>query len=516
MRSSGGLVVIISGFLCLFCFVALLFKIFHKIWWTPNRIQKLMASQGIRGPPYRLIHGNTKEISNMHKEARNRPLGLSHNIFAYVEPHVDSWSNIYGKNYLQWLGSRAQLVIREPELCKQILNNKDGAYLKKPPEDFAKKLLGYGLVTAEAEKWVKLRKISNHAFHGESLKTMIPDMIAGTEIMLERWRSHEGKEIEVFEEFRLFTSDVISRTAFGSSYLEGQHIFEMLMELTLLLFKNSLKIKVPGFSKFFDTSDEIESEKLEKGIRDSIIELVKKRERKATSGEEDSFGSDFLGSLLKAHHDANQNQRISVDDLVDDCKTFYFAGQETTNTLIAWTVFLLAVHTDWQEEARKEVLQLFGKQNPNPDGISKLKTMSMILNESLRLYPPAVAIPRITGREVRLGKLIVPANVQLLVSVLAPHHEPQFWGPDVHLFKPERFSGGVAKANNNNVGAFVPFGLGPRTCVGLNFATTEAKIALSMILQRYSFTLSPAYIHSPYQSLILRPKHGIQVLLQPL
>lgn len=80
----------------LFCFVALLFKTLHKIWWTPNRIQKLMASQGIKGPSYKLVHGNTKEISNMYKEAMSRPLSLSHNIFAYVQPHFHSWSNIYG------------------------------------------------------------------------------------------------------------------------------------------------------------------------------------------------------------------------------------------------------------------------------------------------------------------------------------------------------------------------------------------------------------------------------------
>ena len=112
-------------------------------------------------------------------------------------------------------------------------------------------------------------------------------------------------------------------------------------------------------------------------MRDSILEIVKKREHEAMtmSAEEESFGNDFLGLLLKAHHDVNVNQRITVDDLVDECKTFYIAGQETTNSLLAWTVFLLALHTDWQEEARKEVLQLFGKQTPNPDGISKLKTV---------------------------------------------------------------------------------------------------------------------------------------------
>ncbi|KAB2633187.1 cytochrome P450 CYP749A22-like [Pyrus ussuriensis x Pyrus communis] len=272
------------------------------------------------------------------------------------------------------------------------MSNKDKAYPKREPDTFAKKLLGDGLVTT--------------------------------------------------------TEEVISRTAFGSSYLEGQNIFEMMMKLAFLRSKNALTVRIPGISKIFKTSDEIEAEKLEKG-------------------------------------------RISVDDLVDECKTFYIAGQETTNTLLAWTVFLLALHTNWQEEARKEVIELFGKQTPNLDGITKLKTMSMIFNESLRLYPPVAGFARKVGREVRLGNVIVPANTK-------------------------RFAEGVAKATNNNIGAFVPFGIGPRSCVGLNFAINEAKIAVSMILQRYSFTLSPGYVHSPIQHVTVRPQHGVQVMLHPL
>ena len=92
--------------------------------------------------------------------------------------------------------------------------------------------------------------------------------------------------------------------------------------------------------------------------------------------KEDQFGCDFIGLLLKAHHSADERSKISVDDIIDQCRQFYFAGQETTNGLLAWTVFLLAMHPDWQEKARKEVIQIFGKQNPNPDGISKLKTVS--------------------------------------------------------------------------------------------------------------------------------------------
>ncbi|CAL8989268.1 unnamed protein product, partial [Prunus brigantina] len=143
--------------------------------------------------------------------------------------------------------SRAQLVITEPELCKEILNNKGRAYPKRELPNLSKKLLGDGLVaTTKAEKWAKLRKLATHAFHGESLKSMIPEMVASAEKMVETWKVYEGKEIEVFEEFRLFTSEVISRTAFGSSYAEGQDIFEMLRKLGFLIYKNVFKVRVPG------------------------------------------------------------------------------------------------------------------------------------------------------------------------------------------------------------------------------------------------------------------------------
>ncbi|KAB2624415.1 cytochrome P450 CYP749A22-like [Pyrus ussuriensis x Pyrus communis] len=382
-------VTIVSSFLSLLFLILLaLVKYFDKLWWTPTRIQKRMASQGIKGPSYKLIYGNGKEIISMTKETMSRPMSTSsHDISSYVLPHDHLWTNICGKSFLQWYGPQPHLTIGEPESCKAILSNKDRICRKPKPPYFVKKLLGDGVSMAEGEKWVKLRKLATHAFNGESLKSMIPEMITSTEVMLERWKNHEGEEIEVNKEFKLLTSEVISRTAFGSSYLEGKNIFEMLTELTLL-FKNTYTFRLPG--------------------------------------------------------------------------------------------------------------------------------ISMIVNESLRLYPPVIHLVRETEKEVRLGELNVPANVQLRVPNLAFHHEPEFWGQDAQLFKPERFSEGVAKATNNNMVAFIPFGMGPRTCVGMNFAIIEAKIALSMILQRYSFTLSPGYVHSPINSLTVSPQHGVQVILHSL
>ncbi|KDP35171.1 hypothetical protein JCGZ_10705 [Jatropha curcas] len=478
----------------------------------------MMRSQGIKGPSYKLFYGNIKEIIHMTKRASSNSMELSHQVFPTVLPHFQSWMNLYGKNFLWWEGPRAHLVFSEPELIKEIFNNKDGAFYKPQPDNgYLQKLLGDGLaMTRVSEKWLKLRKLSNHAFHAESLKSMISAMVTSVEMMLERWGHHEGNEIDVFKEFLVLGSEIICRSAFGSSYSEGQRTFDKIIQLILIIDRNKYRIKIPGIRYLMKTRDDVESDNIQNGIRNSIMNMIKKREEAAMFSQSNDYGSDFLGLLLKAHHDSDMTKRLAVEEIIDECKSFYHAGQGTTATLLSWIVFLLAVHTDWQAKARKEVIELFGQKNPSPDSLSRMKIVSMIINEALRLYSPVVTLPREVRRQVRLGNLFLPANIIIEIPVIALHHDPEIWGEDVYLFKPERFAEGLAKATNNNVNAYLPFSLGPRSCVGYNFANTETKIALSMILQRYRFTLSPTYVHSPVQILAMCPQHGMQIVLHPV
>lgn len=500
---------------CVLIFSSLI--ILYKLWWTPLHLQSLMHSQGIRGPSYRFLHGNTKEIIKMKQQITNQtPMDLSHHIFPRIQPHLYSWMKLYGNNFLIWIGTQPEIVVTEPELIKEILSNREGKYPKRKVKGYFKKLFGDGLVVAEGEKWLRHRKLANHAFHGECLKDMVPAMVDCVQAMMEKWGNHQGQEIEVCSEFRLLTSEVISRTAFGSSYLEGRKIFDKVSRLTVLISKNMLKIRFFGFEKFIRTQDDKEAEEMERLLRDSIMEIVKRREDEVRTGRSDSFGTDFLGSLLKAHHEMDPKNQISAVDIIDECKTFYFSGQETTYSLLSWSMLLLSIHTDWQHKARKEVHQLFGEENPNSEGLARLKNMNMILYETLRLYSPNTLITRRIGSRVKLGKYEFPENVSVVIPPLALHHNPDIWGQDAHLFKPERFEDGLAKATNGNATAFLGFGFGPRACVGLNFAMNEAKIALSIILQRYSFTLSSGYVHSPFVVLTAQPQHGVQILLQPL
>ncbi|CAN1152326.1 Cytochrome P450 CYP749A22 [Linum perenne] len=354
-----------------------------------------MASQGIKGPRYRFLLGNTKEINDMITEAVNNPMEISHQMLPRIMPHVHSWTQIYGMNFLNWYGTRPQLVVTDPELVKEVLINREGTYPKKFIQSYAEKFLG------------------------------------SVEAMLQRWGLMEDvKEIDVFPEFKILSSEVISRTAFGSSYEEGRNVFGMLMKLGIIVNRNNFKVGIPGIKKLWRSSDDIESDKLQKDIKEGIIKLIRKRED-GTSGS--------------------------------------------------------------------------GKSHMQ---------MAMIVNESLRLYPPAFNLTREVARETKLGKFILPAKMALSLPILAVHNNPILWGEDCHLFKPERFADGVAKATKYD--AFLPSGFGPRTCVGMNFAAAETKIALSMLLQRYKLALSPSYVHAPVHMLTICPKHGLPILLQPL
>lgn len=125
------------------------------------------------------------------------------------------------------------------------------------------------------------------------------------------------------------------------------------------------------------SNDDRESEKIEKGIQDCIMKIVSERSKRRSANKESSCRPDFLGKLLEMYEDPDKNKRIYVEDIVDECKTFYFAGHETTTSLLTWTILLLAVDEEWQEKARKEVMELVGEQNPAADSIARLKIVSL-------------------------------------------------------------------------------------------------------------------------------------------
>ncbi|URD94383.1 Secologanin synthase [Musa troglodytarum] len=247
--------------------------------------------------------------------------------------------------------------------------------------------------------------------------------------------------------------------------------------------------------------------------------IIRKREEAIKRGDA-SNNDDLLGLLMESnikhlHEGGNKNAGLTIDEVVEECKLFYFAGQETTAVLLTWTMVVLSMHPEWQARAREEVLQVLGKDKPEFDALSHLKTVTMILYEVLRLYPPLVLIQRRTHETVEIGSIAYPPGTLLALPIIFIHHDPALWGEDASEFKPERFAEGIAKTSRDQL-AFLPFGGGPRVCLGQNFALLEAKMGLCMLLQRFWFELSPSYAHAPRTVITLQPQHGAPLRLHRL
>ncbi|GLJ51762.1 hypothetical protein SUGI_1099980 [Cryptomeria japonica] len=381
--------------LAAFCagLVCFLLKIATTIWWKPLQMKKFFEAQGISGPPYRLFYGNSTDITRMADEQKSKPMALSHDILPRVLPHLHQWSKSYGQDFIYWFGPNAMLVVPHPELIKEILSTKFGNYPKPPANPLGRQLLGKGLAGLKGEKWAQHRKIINPAFHMDRLKGMIPTIVRSGANMLDGWSKlilSGASEIDVQKEFNDLTADVISRTAFGSSFTEGKHIFEMQNKQMILVVDSFRSVYIPGF-RFLPTAKNRQRWNVEKEIRRSLRKIIDGRERTAITEKSGRYGADLLGLMMseskeQGRGNAKSNGSLSTEEIIDECKTFYFAGHETTSVLLTWAIILLGIHQDWQEQGRREVLQVCGKNNyPDAECLNRLKIVRAILYKLMTL-----------------------------------------------------------------------------------------------------------------------------------
>ncbi|GAV60863.1 p450 domain-containing protein [Cephalotus follicularis] len=495
-------------------------RVLDWLWLRPKQVEKCLREQGLCGNPYRLLYGDLKDYAKMMEEAMLRPINFSDDVAQRTMPFIHQAIKHNGKNSFMWHGPRARVIIMEPENIKDIFTKISDFH--KPNANPQGKLLAAGVINLEGEKWEKRRKIINPAFHQEKLKHMLPAFYQSCGEMISKWEmlaSESGcSELDVWPYLMTLTSDAISRTAFGSSYEEGRRIFQLLRELAQRLMKVLGSVYVPGW-RFLPTKTNKKLKEIDKEIRASLTGIINKRVKAMKAGE--AANDDLLGMLLESNYKEihengnNKSAGMSIKDIIEECKLFYFAGQETTSSLLVWTMVLLSKHPNWQLRAREEVLQVFGNKKPDYNGLNHLKTVTMILYEVLRLYSPVGMMGRTIHKETKIGKLTLPAGVMLAVPVILVHNDPELWGDDALEFNPERFAEGVSKATKSQV-SFFPFGWGPRICIGQNFALLEAKMAVAMILQNFSFELSPSYVHSPRSVITLQPQHGAPLILHKL
>ncbi|XP_059068674.1 cytochrome P450 734A1-like [Cryptomeria japonica] len=496
--------------LAAFCagLVWFLLKIATTIWRKPLQVKKFSEAQGISGPPYRLFSGNSTDITRMTDEQNSKPMALSHDILPRVLPHLHQWSKSYGQDFIFWFGPNVRLVVPHPEIIKEILSTKFGNYPKPPTDPLARQLLGKGLVDLKGEKWAQHRKIINPAFHMDRLKGIIPTIVRSGANMLDGWSKLillGASEIDVQKEFNDLTANVISRTAFGSSFTEGKHIFEMQTKQMILAVDSFRSVYIPGF-RFLPTTKSRQRWNVEKEIRRSLRQIIDARERTAITEKSGRYGDDLLGFMMSESKEQRRvnvksNGSLSTEEIIDECKTFYFAGHESTSVLLTWS--LIYVTRNEKPETKPF----------NGNGFKwKLALRNGRLQGETRFtHRNAKRCCSVAFLPMKLGRLSIPAGTQLEIPILAIHHDPALWGNDANDFNSGRFNEGIAKAAKHPM-AFMPFGAGPTICVGQNFAALETKSVLAMILQKFSFVTSPSYTHAPLLLPNLKPQYGAQLI----
>jgi PHYB activation tagged suppressor 1 len=301
-------------------------------------------------------------------------------------PHVWAWASLYGKVFLSWTGSTPRLWAGDLDMAKRILSDKAGPYVKPDQGPALLALLGMGLVFTEGDDWARHRRVVHPAFAMDRLKSMTAAMAACAAEVIGDWEARVAASasgeatVEVGQWFTELTADVISHTAFGSSYRQGKEVFLAQQELQLMVFAsiNNVVVRVPGMDHV-PTKANVRRWQLERTVRGTLTAIID--ERLASAKESKGYGNDLLGLMLKANagDDNGKTQQVmSMDEIIDECKTFFFAGHDTTAHLLTWTMFLLGTHPEWQQRLREEVLrECGGAEVPlNADALNKLKLVS--------------------------------------------------------------------------------------------------------------------------------------------
>jgi cytochrome P450 len=418
---------------------------------------------------------------------------------------MSGWWRQYGDALRFRLGPKTLHLFSHPDLAEEILVHQTDRFVKvydpRRPVGLAL-VLGNGLVTSSGEVWKRHRRIIQPVFHRSRMAAMADRMAQVGEQRMAGWESLEGQPIDIATEMMQLALEVISQTMFTTSMT--QHIEHIGRALRVSLkyafdsFHNPLRLP-----NWVPTARNREFRSVMQFMDNLIYGLLVERRRTATTH------GDLLDLLLHAR-DEETGAGLTDQELRDEALTIFAAGHETTANALAWTWYLLATHSEAKARFHKEVDKVLQGRTPTADDLQHLPYTRAIFDESLRLYPPAPAVQRKAATSTTVDGIPLPAGALVLIGIYNLHRHPAFW-PNPDQFMPERWLDGERPPSRY---AYLPFGAGPRACVGIHFASVEGPLLLALIGRRYDLQLAQNSVE-PELMVTLRPKGGISMILQP-
>jgi len=401
---------------------------------------------------------------------------------------------------------RRTFIVNEPQAIKHVLLDNVSNYVRA---DIGRRLLepglGRGLLTSEGERWRRHRRIMAPSFDHRSIIGYAPIMTEIASDLADQWdRMPDGAEIDVAAAMMHGTLHIISRAMFSS---DSDDIVDT-VERGVSRYQNSVR---PGLIDLLGAPDwlaRLANPRRGRGILNefdrSIDRLLAAREH---AGEEQL--KDLLVRLIAAR-DEETGGGMTAQEVRDQVVTIFMAGHETTALAMTWTWYLLSQHPAQEAKLHAELDAVLAGRPPRHEDIARLPYARMVIEESMRLYPPAHTISRQAIQEdLVLGHRIPPGAAVIMAPWLL-HRKPSLW-ENPQRFDPEQFS--PERSATRHRFAYIPFGAGPRICIGMAFAMAEAVLILATIAQRYRLRLKPGHPVEPQGLITLRPRYGMRMHL---
>jgi cytochrome P450 len=402
------------------------------------------------------------------------------------------------------LGNNWYALLGPDEIAHTLQKNHTN-YVKGHATEPVKLMTGAGILTSENPLWLQQRRLIQPAFHHRRINAMAQTMVTCTARMLDSWTEAAAarRPIDIAAAMVGLSIDIVGQTLFGGdlTVTDTRAFHQTLISAIAFVTRRAQSpVRLPitwplpahrQFRRHMQALDTI------------VLNIIDKRRRRTADTD------DLLALLLEAR-DADTGEQMSDRQLRDEIMTLFLAGHDTAAQTLSWVWYLLEQHPAVYRRLVAEVRAVVGNRTPTAEDVQQLTYTWMVLQEVMRMYPPAWLISRSPLAPDTIGDYTVPAGAVLLLSLYGLHRNPRVWA-DPGSFNPDRFA--PDQASMRHPFAYMPFGAGPRICIGNRFAMLEMIITLTMIIQRYDVALVADHPIEPEPLTVLRPKHGVKVTL---
>lgn len=403
--------------------------------------------------------------------------------------------------------ARKVMVVSDPDIAKYVLQENNKNYIKSYDYELLKIALGQGLLTSEGDFWLRQRRLAAPAFHKKRLELLFDIMVEEGEALKKRWRKYrdEKKEFDLVPEMMNVTVKIVARALFAADVTAD--VEQVGRCITIMIEYFALRTKNPFLPPLWvPTPFNLQYRRAHKEMDRLIYKIIRTRRENRKKGGE--LRDDLLEMYMEAR-DEETGEGMTDVQLRDEIITLFIAGHETSAVSLTWTFIQLSQNPEIRKKAQEEAKRVLNGKTPTLEHIPQLTYTRQIIDESMRLFPPAWVVGRRPLEDDNLGGYHVPKGMNIIISTYLLHRHKDHW-ENPEKFDPDRFLPENTKGRHRY--AYFPFGGGPRLCIGMNFALMEMTLLLAMFLEEFSPDVLEKEIG--YEPLVtLRPKGGIRAVI---